>query len=225
MSSKPGTGPVKKAPTGRMKKRGSAPLGHPVGVKDALSFGVEKLKAHVPVLVPAVLIMGIVSGLIQQVAALLGPLGIVTLPISIGVSAFLGANLMQIALDIHDGRPAELAHLFNKHPQFVPFLIASAIAMVAVSFGMMLLVVPGLLAAAVLMFAPMLVVDKRMAGLDAVKHSVALAKPHLKELVVFMLAIMAVNFAGALLLGIGMLATIPITMMAVVHMYRAFEAA
>lgn len=75
----------------------------------------------------------------------------------------------------------------------------------------------------VTMFTFPFLVERNMQWLDAVKASVQLVTGHLGVLLLFGLALIGVNLVGALLCGIGLLVTLPMSSAAVVYTYRSLN--
>ena len=102
--------------------------------------------------------------------------------------------------------------------------LVNVITTIAVAVGMVFLVIPGLIAAVLLGFAPFLVLEQNMAPMDAVKRSVDLTKPLMGKLIVFAIVAATVNFIGAIPACLGLLATVPMTMIGWAMIYRQVAA-
>ncbi len=66
-------------------------------------------------------------------------------------------------------------------------------------------------------------VDREVGPIDALKESWNLTSESRLSLLVFLIVLGLLNLLGLLLLGVGLLATIPISMIAFAHVYRALE--
>jgi uncharacterized membrane protein len=71
--------------------------------------------------------------------------------------------------------------------------------------------------------APYLVVDKKMGPIEALKESKKLTEGKRMQLFYFVLAILGINLLGTLALGIGLFVSIPVSMLAMVHVYHTLE--
>ncbi|UMZ74414.1 DUF975 family protein [Natranaerofaba carboxydovora] len=80
--------------------------------------------------------------------------------------------------------------------------------------------IPGILLAIKLFFFDYFIVDKDMGIIESLKASFRLTKGRLLKLIVFFLAVVLINFGGILLLGIGLLVTMPISFLATAHVYK-----
>lgn len=178
---------------------------------------------------PTAMIGGfVVVGVVMVVINLLVKIPVVGLLvpiISMVANFFLFSNYYDMAFRVVNDQPAEIGDLFKPHPQLANFAATSFIMGIAIAIGSIFLVIPGLIAAVLLGFAPLLVIDRGMSPMDALKASVDLAKPHMMSLIGFGIAAFVVNFIGMLCLGVGMLVTAPMTFMAVIQIYRSLAGA
>jgi len=86
--------------------------------------------------------------------------------------------------------------------------------------GLIFLIVPGLYLALKYQFAPILVVDEKMGVMDAIKKSGEMTKGKLMDLFLLSLALLFINILGVLALGIGLLVSSPLSMLAYARVYR-----
>lgn len=187
---------------------------------------VGSFKAAMPILQrnPAALIGGfVVIGVLNLVVQAIH-IPVVSPIISFVASVFLAAGYASMVLAVYDNRPAAIGDLFKPVPQLTNMLAVNFITAIAVTIGMVFLVIPGLIAAVLLGFAPLLVLEQNMAPMDALKRSADLAKPLMGKLIVFAIVASIINFIGLLLLGLGLLVTAPLTAVAWVMIYRQVAA-
>jgi len=135
-------------------------------------------------------------------------LALSTVPVLIQGPVALGlqwAALRQIA-----GRRADVNDLalgFNLFPQAVLVCLVTGIIIV---FASILLLIPGLIAAALLQFPYLLVIDRKLDFWAAIKESFEVSQRHFGTLLGFFLLQICVIVAGALLCGFGLLVAIPV---------------
>ena len=103
---------------------------------------------------------------------------------------------------------------------FVSFFLAGLLMGILVLGGLILLVIPGIYVAIKLQFTPILVADKGLGPVGAVKASWELTKGKWFKLFVFDLLVAGINILGAIALGVGLLFTIPLSAIAFVYLYR-----
>jgi uncharacterized membrane protein len=206
----------------------------PIG--DCIKFGWETFKRRPWMLIGAfaltVLISAIPGILTPHPEIMQGqppppptPFALVMSLISIVVSFLVGLGLTNFSLRAHDNiETVTIADLWNPDPIW-RFLGAELLAALIIFVGMLLVVIPGIIASLGLGFVPYLVVDRGMRPVESLKESWRITNGNKWRIFLLGLALLGVNLIGVLLLGIGVLASVPITMLAVVHAYRFLQAA
>jgi uncharacterized membrane protein len=206
----------------------------PIG--DCIKFGWETFKKRTWILIGAfaltVLISAIPGILTPHPEIVQGqppppptPFALVMSLISIVVSFLVGLGLTNFSLRAHDNiETVTIADLWNPDPIW-RFLGAELLAALIIFVGMLLVVIPGIIASLGLGFVPYLVVDRGMRPVESLKESWRITNGNKWRIFLLGLALLGVNLIGVLLLGIGVLASVPITMLAVVHAYRFLQAA
>lgn len=192
-------------------------------IGDSLSKGWSIFKANVGffvlLLVVAWLVffaLWIVGGMVQGSALLSFVMGLVNWAVQI----LIGIGFIKIALKFVDGGKGEIADLFSGKSSFVSYLIASILYGIMVMVGSILLIIPGIIVAIIFMFYGYLIVDKRMAPIDALKKSMEITKGEGVHLFLFVLAAILVNILGALCLFVGLIVSVPVTLIANADIYR-----
>jgi membrane-anchored glycerophosphoryl diester phosphodiesterase (GDPDase) len=200
-----------------------------VAIGESIRFGWHTFKKRPFIFIGAFLLMAIISIVIQ---GLLDPgkdapvtltnvlLGIV----SMLVGLIIEIGLVTFSLRAHDSvEKVGVKDLWNPKP-FWYYLVGQAFVGFVVIVGLILLIVPGVIAAMGLMFSSYLIIDKGRGPVEAFKQSWQMTKGHKWDLFLLSLALVGLNILGLLALVIGLLVTIPITMLAVVHVYRKLAA-
>lgn len=136
------------------------------------------------------------------------------------VQVFVGMGLTAFALKADkDIESLKLADLWV--PKYYWKYLGTALLVSAIGIaGILLFIVPGIIAAVLLVFAPYMVIDRDMGPIDAIKTSFEKAKEHFWGVLLLLLAIILLNILGALLLGVGLVLTMPVSFLAVIHAYR-----
>jgi uncharacterized membrane protein len=106
---------------------------------------------------------------------------------------------------------------------YLNFLGASILMGLITLFGFVLLIIPGIIAAVFLIFVPYIVVDRGLTPVAAIKKSFHMVKGHFWSVLLLMLLLFVLNIAGALFFGIGLLLTVPVSMLTIVHAYRTLS--
>ncbi len=140
--------------------------------------------------------------------------------IDFAVQILLGMGMTLILIRVYDNVDTGYRDFFEPIPAFVSYIVATILTTIIISLGFLLLVIPGIVASIALMFVPYLIIDRNMGPIEAIKESVNLSKGHMWNLLILGLFIIAFNIVGALALGIGLIVTIPVSALAVVHVYR-----
>lgn len=204
-------------------------------IGDCIRFGWETFKKRPGILIGAFLLTALIPALPGLLVP--GPEVVPGAPPPPPSGAQMVASLVSIVLSIlttlgattfalraHDdiGR-VRLADLWNPQP-FWRFLGAELLAGIIIFIGFLLLVVPGIIAAIGLGFAPYSVIDRGKGPVEALKDSWNITKGHKGQLFLFGLALLGLNLLGVIALVVGVLVTIPMTWLAVTHAYRALRA-
>ena len=194
-------------------------------VGDAISYGWNATVKNIgPMLVITIVIL-----LAQAVLRFVGVgfnsqlLQFVWAVITMVVGMILGMGLIRAALRVTDGGRPDVNQL-TQLDDFGPYLLVSIIAGVIIGIGMLLCIIPGIIAAVFLGFGGYVVIDQHEADpIAAIKRSIALVKPKFGPMLglVFLLAL--INVLGLLLCFVGLLFTYPLTAIALAYTYRTLS--
>ncbi len=190
---------------------------------EALRFGWEKTKTNLKPL----LILGFAAAFLALLnQGLSRPHGYGDPVLLLFVQALqVGVAMLfaRAALRIHDGQPVLLAKLGEMLKGYLTFFAATLICELIVGFGLVLLIVPGLIWAARFGFAPMLVLDRELDPIEALKESSRIGEGLRWPLIKFGLALVGINLLGAIAAGLGLFLSIPVSFLAGVHVLRALQ--
>lgn len=135
-------------------------------------------------------------------------------------SAFVRLGFTKISLQAVDKKSLLYQDFFALQKTYWPYIGASILFAIAVTIGTVLFIVPGVMIGLAGMFYVYIILDKHSRPVEALKESARITKGYKWQLLGFMVWIVLINMAGALLLGLGLLWTLPLTSVAVAHMYR-----
>jgi uncharacterized membrane protein len=189
---------------------------------EALKLGWDKTFANLkPLLIlgAAGAFLSLVNGELSRAGGLGGLLALGVQLVHAGVAMLL----VRACIDVHDGAPVKLDRWTDQWPRYFPWLLINVALAVIIGFGTLLLVVPGVLWALQFGFAAMLTLDKNLDPLGALRESSRVTRGRRGPLFVFVLACIGANVLGLIALGIGLLVTIPTTLIAAVHFLRALQ--
>ena len=188
----------------------------------SLSYGWETTKQNWRFLVTLMLLYGVIYAIpamlsgnsanefVAMIATLV--LWILELVMSMG--------LIAITLRIIDKKPVKYSDLFTTTEPLLQYLIVNILVALIVMAGLILLVVPGVYLAMRTSLASYYVIEKKMGAIESIKASFAATKGHSWDLFLLMLALVGINLLGALAFLLGLLLTIPVSMLAFAWVYR-----
>lgn len=132
----------------------------------------------------------------DETLARLAPILVMPLSLMQGlISFFLGLGATRIYLGVVRGQPVEFGMIFSGLPYLLPAFGAALLMGIGVTFGTLLLVVPGLILALGLMFNTFLVLDGQGA-IDALSRSWELTDGHKVKLFIWALVLGGVSLVG-----------------------------
>ncbi|MBX7191734.1 MAG: hypothetical protein K1X94_06740 [Sandaracinaceae bacterium] len=127
----------------------------------------------------------------------------------------------RISLRLHDTHAATIEALREVTLlEAVQYAITIALYWIATILGLIALVLPGIVIGARLCLAPAIVVDEHRDPLSALRRSWELTEGQTVPVLVLGVMLALLNLLGAIPLGLGLIVTMPITFLAVVHVYR-----
>ena len=193
-------------------------------VSEAVTFGWQTTLDHAKILLPIILLISILTVGPDYVADLANK-NHPYLALGVNIAAWvlqiiLSIGLVRISLQLYEHKPVTFDDLFASDGLFLKYLFASILSLLITIIGLILLVVPGIIWAVRLQFAPYFVVDKRLEPFDALSKSWEATRGHVGQLLLLTVTLVLINLVGVLLFGVGLLITIPLSMLASVYAYR-----
>ncbi len=189
-----------------------------------IKWGWETFKKRAGFFIGITVIYCVISWIVSAIAGAFTESGnefsLIGFVLNIVLGTFINMGITAFALKAHDNlEGAQIMDLW--HPQhFLPYLAASILSFIAIGLGLILLIVPGIIISIMLWFVAYLVIDRNLGPIEAMKESARITKGHKWDLFVFGILLGLINVLGFLLLFIGLLVTIPLSMLAMVHAYR-----
>ncbi len=133
----------------------------------------------------------------------------------------MGAALTMMGLSMATARPIMVKQLFAYYNNKIFPLIGLQIVMtMAIIFGLVLLIIPGIYLSIALMFAVPLMLEKNLSIVDAFEASRKAVTHHWFKIFGIFLAMAAILFVSILPLGIGLIWTAPMMMAVMGVLYR-----
>jgi len=143
--------------------------------------------------------------------------------ISIVAQMLVKMGTISFTLKAHDAPEAARFEDLWAPEKFWSYLIASILVGIIVVVGIILLIVPGIMWALRFMFVPYLIIDRKLDVSAAMRESSRITLGHKWQLLGLVVVLGLLNILGLLALVVGLLVTVPVTMLAVVHAYRTLE--
>jgi uncharacterized membrane protein len=131
----------------------------------------------------------------------------------------LGGMFIAARRKILEGR-TDLSDLFAGFGQFVDALLIYIITTILELLGLALCIFPIVIVAALYLFPYLFMIDRRLSFWDAMESSRKLVLNDLLAYVWFVVLLLLLNFLGVILLGVGVLVTVPVSIAAITVAYQ-----
>jgi uncharacterized membrane protein len=191
---------------------------------EAFRAGWRGFTANIGPLIVVALVVWVVTGAVNWLST--DTTGIIRFLASV-VSFFLGQLVaivwIALALAIIDGRPISGESLLPDGSTLISYIIASLIFSVMFVFGLVLLVIPGIIVAVVFGLYGWALVDKGVEPMASLRECCRLTAGHRGQRCVFVLLAIGLNILGLLALIVGVLITSAVTLIAAGHVYRQLD--
>jgi len=147
-------------------------------------------------------------------------LGFIIALVGLGIQLVVSLGIIGIALNFYDKKKTQYKKLFDYFHLVIPFILASIIYMLIVWVGIILFIIPGIIWSIKFRYYAYFIVDKNMGSIEALKASSEITKGAKWNLFLFGILLGIINFVGALALLVGLIITIPLTMVAEAYVFR-----
>lgn len=198
-----------------------------VPISASMTYGWETFKANalflLGVFVAVFLVSTVMEGAAKYDAVETGFARVILEIISSLVQIALELGLVVIVLKFVDGETPEFADLFSRIRLVFHCALAAIVCFFIVAFGLVLLIVPGIVFSIRLSFFPYFIADEGCGPLDAPQKSWDLTRGHVISLLLFYIVIVGINIAGMLALGVGIFVTIPISSLMMGYVFRQLQ--
>ena len=136
------------------------------------------------------------------------------------VTPALTAGYYFVAFQLARGRDAVFGDFFQGFNKFLPIFLTALVAGILTAIGFVLLVLPGIYLVVAYLFAQPLVIDKSADFWQAMETSRKLITKKWFSFFGLLLLLFLLNVAGAIVLGIGLLVTVPLSVCIVAAAYE-----
>lgn len=195
-------------------------------ISAAVSYGWDAAKKHWGFLIVCIIILmatSFIPNLLSSLVAREDQPNIVSFIIQIIgwiLQMAVSLGMIGVALKLYDKKKVEYKNLFDYFVLIIPYFLGSLIYGIIVVVGIILLIIPGIIWGIKFRFFPYFMVDKKMDPFKALSESSKITKGVKWQLFFFGIVILAINIIGGLLLLVGLLFTIPLSIMAEVYVYK-----
>ena len=138
------------------------------------------------------------------------------------VAFFLQAGVYRAGLGVTKGTQPEVSMLTDT-TNMGSFILTILLVGLGAFVGYLLCVIPGIIWLIFTAYAPIIALDKGVGPVDAIKQSIDWVKDNFGKVFLILLVAYLVYYVGILLCCIGVLATGPIALIAIVYSYRALN--
>lgn len=136
----------------------------------------------------------------------------------IGPPLWAGFIIVTIKLLLH--HPTDVNDFTKGFKFILPLLLYSVVSTVFISIGFILLILPGIYLLVCYLFTTWLIIDRKLDFWRAMELSRKTLHKHWFEVFGFFLILCLINFGGLLLLGLGMVVTVPWTLCTLTVAYK-----
>lgn len=131
------------------------------------------------------------------------------------------AGVMRLALRRADGLPVEIADAWTHGVRLGEVILLGVLVTVATTIGFALLLLPGVYLSVALMFALLLVVDRRLGAVAAMKASIGAVHPRWFHCAGLLFVLGMLLALGGLVI-VGLIWVLPVSSIALALVYRRF---
>ncbi len=153
-------------------------------------------------------------------SALIPPLSILMIIgiMVLGILVTIGVQI--IYFKIVDNKPISIDDLFSGKDRIWAMIGTQLLVALGIVIGSILLIIPGLIFAVIAMFSSLVVIDKKVSGIEAISISMKLVRDNIALTLSLIVVMFVLNLIGTLLFGLAVLLTAPISAIILTYCYR-----
>ncbi|HXK39239.1 MAG TPA: hypothetical protein VJ837_00170 [Candidatus Paceibacterota bacterium] len=193
--------------------------------KEALRFGWNAFTARPWVFLGATVLMMVVSMVFNKLTEDGG--AALTFVIAIAgtlIQWWLYLGFTRMTLTAYAGGPVGFGLLFGESwKTLLQYAIMAIISGILVFVGLVLVIVPGIIIYTMICLAPFLILERELTAIESLKESRRITRGHKMNIFLFVLLLALINIVGALLLGVGLLVSVPVSLLAFVYIFKEME--
>jgi len=194
-------------------------------IKEAIKFGSKTTTDNLKFFVLLILLTSFVPQIIinggqEMQHARAGIIGTIIVFAGYFMSALLNFNSIKVFLGYIDGIKMPFKTLVDYDARLWRYIGATALYTLIVIGGLILLIIPGIVWSIKYSYFSYGIADKNLGIKASLKYSADLTKDRKWKLLGFFLVLCGLNILGAFALMVGLLFTMPVTMLAYAFVYR-----
>jgi uncharacterized membrane protein len=193
-------------------------------ISEALTYGWTTFRSQIGFFIGFILALAVVTVVPDLIVDRLfergGALYVIFKIIIRVIGLLLGMVATRVSLDIFDTGRADLSRLKELLPLLPSYFVGKLLYGIAVLVGLILLIIPGFIFAYMFLYVGYLIVDRRLGPIEALQESRVITNGVKIDLFLFSLIVGVINILGAVCFLVGLLVTIPLTLMASAYVYR-----
>jgi len=143
--------------------------------------------------------------------------------VSLALQMAIGVGVICVSIDIARGKSVEWNGLLSGNKYFWRYVAGSALFMVIVMVGFMLLIVPGIFWAVKYQFFSYAIVDKNMSVIDAFKESARITENVKLELFALWAMFILINILGLAVVFVGFFVAMPVVWISMALLYLQLQ--
>ena len=139
------------------------------------------------------------------------------------VTVVLQIGWYKMLLKLEDGLKTKLHEMVEHENLFFKFIFTHILLGIITFIGFVLLIIPGIYFLLTYLFAPIIAIDSGLTIYESFTESARITKGNKMKLILLLLTLGLSNILGAMALIVGLLVSIPVSMLAYVHVYRTLR--
>jgi len=198
-------------------------------ISAALNYGWQMTKPNLLQTSLSLILVISIQFLVNLIINLINPdpgfLSIILKLIRLIINLTLNIGLLKFYLKLTHDQTANFTDLFThlNINLLIKYFIGSILYLILISLGFILLIIPGIIMSLGYSFSLIYIVDLNLNPIRALKDSWAITRGIKLKLLLYLFSVCLLNLLGALTLGIGLLITIPISMISFIYLYRTLN--
>lgn len=203
-------------------------MNNSLSASECIKFGWETFKKRPWIFIGAMALMFIASFINSAISGGLNESGngflvLLGFILSVAIGVYIEMILTSFLLKTHESVESVSWKDVSSNLPFWKYLGAKIFAVLLIIIGFILLIIPGIILALMFFAVQYLVIDKKLGPVEALKESKRITDGHKWDLLVLMIVVIILNVLGVLVFFVGLLVTIPVSALAMVHAYRTLE--